>query len=349
MEYKDYYQTLGVERKADEKEIKKAFRKLAQQYHPDKNPGDATAEQKFKEINEAYTVLSDAEKRSQYDRFGSQWERYAQTGGQADDFFRQYAGGGGNAGNAGGRTRTVSPEEFAQMFGGGGGGGDFSNFFDMLFGGRGGAGFGGRTRSGGSRYGFNPAETATDSPFGGSYSYSPQPEPQRLRRENVTAQITLEEALHGTTRTLQSEDGGRLEVDIPPGVRDGSRVRMSGAGSQLSGTDSDIYLRIQVKPHERITRSTERPENLSVTVPVDLYTAVLGGEVQVLTLERSVVLTIPAGTQSGKRIRLRGLGMPRLREPDKRGDLYAEIQVETPTELSDAERQHFEALRDVQR
>ena len=341
MEYKDYYKTLGVERSADEKEIKKAFRKLAQQHHPDRNPDDPSAEQKFKEINEAYTVLSDAEKRKQYDRFGSQWEQYARTGGQADDFFRQYAGGGGNAS---GRTRTVTPEEFAQMFGGGGGGGDFSNFFDMLFGGRGG-GFGGRTRGG--RYGFDTAsaETAAGSPFGGAYSYSPQAAPARPRRENVTVQITLEEALYGTTRTLEGADGNRLEVDIPPGVRDGSRVRMSGAGSQLGDPGSDLYLRIQVKPHERLTRSSERPENLSATVPVDLYTAVLGGEVEVPTLTGSVLLTIPAGTQPGKRIRLRGLGMPRLREPDQRGDLYAEIQVEIPTELSDAERQHFEALR----
>lgn len=140
MEYKDYYKSLGVARNADEKEIKKAFRKLAQQYHPDKNPGNAEAERKFKEINEAYTVLSDAEKRTQYDRYGAQWEQYARAGGRPEDF--QWNGGQPN----GGQSRSVTPEEFEQMFGGSG----FSSFFESLFGGQAGARPGQQTRTRGA-------------------------------------------------------------------------------------------------------------------------------------------------------------------------------------------------------
>lgn len=315
MEYKDYYKTLGVPRDAAEKDIKKAFRKLAQQYHPDRNPGDKSAEAKFKEINEAYTVLSDADKRGKYDKFGAQWEQYERAGGQAQDFDWSQWGGG----RAPGSTRTVTPEEFEQMFGGRGGG--FSSFFDTLFGGAGGMGRGQRPRG---SVGFDPNSMAAQAP-----------------RQEVTAAVTLDEAFQGTTRMLQMEDGARLEVTIPRGVTTGSKVRVRGASGQ-----SDIILNVAVEPHPRYTREGD---NLRVKVPVDLYTALLGGEVQVTALDKAVALTIPAGTQNGKVIRLRGLGMPHLKQPDQRGDLLAEVEVHLPTHLSDKEKALFGELRQLRK
>lgn len=316
MDYKDYYQILGVSRNADEKEIKRSFRKLAQQYHPDKNPGNAEAERKFKEINEAYTVLSDADKRQKYDRFGSQWEQYTRAGGRPEDF--NWGGFGG-----GGRTRNLSPEEFEQLFGNSG----FSSFFESLFGGETGRAGGGRGYSGGM-------------PGGMADSFDPYAR-SKQRRQEVPVTISLEEAFHGATRTLESNDGTRIQASIPRGVRTGSKVRMSGAIGQ-----GDILLTIEVLPHQSFQRDGD---TLRVTVPVDLYTAVLGGEVEVPTFERPVVLTVPAGTQNGRSFRLRGLGMPNLKQPDQRGDLLAEISVTLPKTLSDEERKHFEELRDLQK
>jgi curved DNA-binding protein len=324
MDYKDYYQILGVPKGADDKQIKKAFRKLAQQYHPDKNPGDKQAEARFKEINEAYTVLSDPDKRSKYDRFGAQWEQYARAGGRPEDFdWGNWAGAGAPGGAY---TRTMTPEEFEQLFGGMGGGG-FSSFFDALFGG----GLGGarpngpqvRTRTTtGPRYGFG---------------YEPRSAAASEPSIDVPVDVTLEEAYHGATRVLQTESGTRMEVNIPRGVKTGSRVRMRG------GADGgDVYLRVNVLDDKRFTREGN---NLHVRVPVDLYTAVLGGEVQVPTLDRPVVLTIPAGTQNGKTFRLRNLGMPELKNPDQRGDLYAEVEVVLPAHLSGEEKRLFEELR----
>jgi curved DNA-binding protein len=333
MDYKDYYKILGVQRTADDKEIKKAFRKLAQQYHPDKNPGDKAAEAKFKEINEAYTVLSDADKRSKYDRFGAQWEQYERGGGRAEDF--DWGGWSNMGGGGGGRrsgTRTMTPEEFEQMFGGAGGsGGAYSSFFDTLFGGGMGApGTGGtqyRTRTG-PRYGFN---------------FDPRPGQQNAAPseavQDVNVEVTLDEAYRGTTRVLQTEDGKRMEVNIPRGVKTGSRVRMRGGASSGMG---DVYLRIHVSPDTRFTREEN---DLRVTLPVDLYTALLGGEAEVPTLERPVVLTIPAGTQNGKIFRLRGLGMPELKNPDQRGDILAVVEVQLPGNLSDEEKRLFGELR----
>ena len=326
MDYKDYYQTLGVGRNADEKEIKKAFRKLAQQYHPDKNPGDKSAEAKFKEINEAYTVLSDADKRAKYDQFGSQWEQYSRAGGRPEDFdWGGWASGmGGSPGAGGTHTRTMTPEEFEKIFGGMGGsmgGGGFSSFFDTLFGNVGGMGTGrgGRT---------------------GSFGYDPRAAGRQQLEGTANATVTLEEAFAGTTRTLQ-EDGQRFEVNIPRGVRTGSKVRMRGAGGR-----GDIVVTVTVMPHAQFAREED---NLQVKVPVELYTAVLGGEVQVPTLERPVVLKIPAGTQGGKVFRLRGLGMPHLKNPDQRGDLLAEVTITVPANLSDRERKLFEELRGLRK
>ncbi|RLT37083.1 MAG: J domain-containing protein [Chloroflexi bacterium] len=316
MEVKDYYRILGVARNADEKEIKKAFRKLARENHPDLNPGNAEAERRFKEVNEAHEVLSDAEKRRKYDQFGAQWEQYEKAGVNPNDFARGFGGGGG--------SRNISPEEFERMFGGfgragaGSGGGGFSDFFETLFSGQGGA------RPG----------TGQGTPFGGFNQRQPRP-----RQTEAETEITLEEAFHGTSRMLQLPDGQRIEVTIPAGIQSGSRIR---AG--------DVVLRVHIQPHARFRQEKNQEKNdLYVTVPVDLYTALLGGEVQIPTLERPAVLTIPSGTQNGKRFRLRGLGMPAVKKGDARGDLYAEISVELPTSLSPQERQLVEQLRELRK
>lgn len=311
MDYKDYYKILGVPRSADEKEIKKAFRKLAQQYHPDKNQGDEEAERKFKEVNEAYTVLSDADKRSHYDRFGSQWDRFSRGGGSASDFWSQWSNGGG------GGARTVSPEEFERMFGnmGGAGAGGFSTFFDALFGGGMPGGMGGFSQ--GAR---------------------PQVGPQRT---NVPVSISFEEAFSGTTRTLGSNTGDRFEVTIPPGVKTGSKVRVRNPNTQ-----EVFMLQISVLKHETFRRDED---NVRVRAPLDVYTAVLGGELQVPTLERPVVLTIPPGTRGSKTFRLRGQGMPNLKSPSERGDLLVELDIIMPRDLSDKEKALFTELRNMRK
>lgn len=319
MQYKDYYQTLGIPKNAEEKEIKKAYRKLARAYHPDKNPGDKSAEEKFKEINEAYEVLSDPDKRQKYDQFGADWDKFSRTGGNPNDFWSQWAQQGG-----GQRTRTVSPEEFGQMFGGGSGG--FSDFFEALFGSMGRQG-GGTGRQGSSFRGF------------GDQGFAQQAQPRRQEHE---LQITLEEAFHGSTRQLQWEDGRSLQAKIPRGVKTGSKIRLSGQGSG----GGDLYLVVEVLPHNQFERDGD---NLKVTVDVDLYTAVLGGKVEVPTLDKTVKLTIPAETDNGKTFRLTGLGMPHLRHADKRGDLYATMNIQLPRNLSDEEKKLFAQLQSLRK
>lgn len=317
MEFKDYYKTLGVARSADGKEIKKAFRKLAQQYHPDKNPGDKEAERKFKEINEAYTVLGDADKRAKYDRFGAQWQQYERAGVRPEDVGWDAFGRGAAGGS---RSHTVTPEEFDQMFGGSG----FSSFFESLFGagsmgGAGGPRPGAQTRT--RNAGFDPFTAAAQAP------------------NEVAVQVTLDEAYRGATRMVQMADGARLEASIPRGVKSGSKVRMRGAAGQ-----GDLVLKIEVAPHPEFVREGD---DLRVKAKIDLYTALLGGEALVPTLERPLALTIPAGTQNGRVFRLRGQGMPKLKQPDQRGDLLAEIVVTLPTNLSDEEKRLVQRLREL--
>jgi curved DNA-binding protein len=321
MEYKDYYQTLGVSREADQKEIRRAFRRLARQHHPDVNPGDPEAEERFKEINEAYEVLSDPEKRSKYDQVGSDWSRWQQAGGRPRDYdWGQWTSGVPGQGGQRVHVRYGTPEDLEDLFGGAS---PFSDFFTQVFGGRGGRG---RASQGASTGGFE-------------YEIPRQ----RGRDYEQEIEISLREAFEGTTRILQ-KGGRRLEVVIPPGAREGTRVRMAqeGGPGTASGEAGDLYLRIRVAPDPEFER---RGDDLYITVPVDLYTAVLGGEVLVPTLNGSVILTIPGGTQNGRRFRLRGKGMPRLRQPDQRGDLYAEADVRLPESLTPRERELFEELR----
>ena len=314
MQYRDYYQTLGVKKDANQDEIKKAYRKLARKYHPDVNPDDPNAEEKFKDINEAYQVLSDEEKRQKYDRFGSQWKQYQQTGGRAEDFdWSQWAA----QGQPSAQYRTVSQEEFAQMFGGGLGG--FSDFFSTLFGGMGGA---------------RPTGRTTRRP-GAQYM-------QSGRDIEHTVQISLEEAFNGTTRLLTFEDGRRIEASIPPGVKTGSKIRLSGQGSPGARGSGDLYLKVNVNPHSKFTRDGD---DLRIDQPVDFFTALLGGEVTVSTLDKTVKLTVPPESDSGKTFRLKGLGMPKLNQPGKRGDLYVTLQIQVPKTLSAEQKKKFKELQ----
>lgn len=316
MEYKDYYELLGVDRNASEKEIKRAYRKLALKYHPDHNPDDKDAENKFKEINEAYQVLSDPQKRARYDQLGesySQWQQRGAPGGfNWDDW---YAGGPG-----GGNVR-VEVGNLDDLFGGEGVG-DFSEFFRRIFGGMGGM----REPGMGRR------------PYTARTAEAPTPSYE----QEVT--ISLTEAYQGTTRQFETE-GRRLEVKIPPGARTGTKVRVSKAISTPDGRKGDLYLKIKVAGDPRFDR---KGNDLEAEARLTLYQAVLGGEITVSTPSGNVVLTIPPGTQPGQKFRLSGRGMPDLKNPDSKGDLYVIANVSLPKTLTEKQRKLFEELAQTQ-
>jgi curved DNA-binding protein len=318
MDYKDYYKILGIGKNASKDEIKKAYRKLARKYHPDVNPDDKTSEEKFKEVNEAYEVLSDEDKRSKYDQFGAQWQQYTRGGGRPEDF--DWSAWGAQPGAGGTYTRTVSPEEFEQMFGGGLGG--FSDFFETLFGGMG---------------------TRQTTGFGDFGRAEVRSRPQRGRNSEHTIQISLEEAFRGTTRILQWEGGRKIEAKIPPGVKTGSRVRLKGQGEAVGvGEAGDLYLKIKVLPHDTFQRMWD---DLRTKIGLNLYDAILGGDTDVRTIDRNVKLSIPKETANGRIFRLRGLGMPNLRNPDQRGDLYAVVEIKIPKNLTPKELELFKQLQ----
>lgn len=304
MEYKDYYKILGVSRDASQKDIKRAYRRLARKYHPDVNPGDSSAQERFKEINEAYEVLSDPDKRQKYDQLGASWQQWQRMGGDDSGFdWSRWT-----TGFPGGQRMRVEYGDVGDIFSDLGG---FSDFFQSVFGGMG------------------TPRTARDIPRRGQDLEQP-------------VEITLEEAFHGTERVLQI-GSQRLEIRIPPGVKTGSNVRIAGKGGDgvAGGTRGDLYLRIKVAPHPTFER---RGEDLYCEVPVDIYKAVLGGEVKVSTPKGEVMLKIPPETQGGKTFRLRGQGMPYLRNPGRHGDLYAKVKIVLPKRLSERERELFQEL-----
>ena len=309
MEYKDYYKILGVSRNASEDEIKKAYRKLAMQYHPDRNPGDKAAEEKFKDVNEAYEVLSDPAKRARYDQLGESytaWQRQGRPGSfNWEEWFTRAPGGT--------RVEYVDIGDLGDMFGGSG----FSEFFRSIFGGMG------------------PAQTS---------QYTSTRTARRPQAYEQPVTISFIEAYRGTQRLIQV-NGRQLEVKIPAGAKDGTEVRVAGAGpAGPDGRPADLYLVISVAPDPRFER---KGDNLHSEITVDLYTAVLGGQVTVPTPGGDVVLTIPPGTQPGQNFRLAGRGMPRLRDPQSRGDLYVRARVQTPRNLTPEQRALFEQLRSL--
>ncbi len=295
MEYKDYYKILGVDKNASPEDIKKAYRKLAVKYHPDKNKDDKKAEERFKEINEANEVLGDPEKRKQYDAFGENW-KYAQANGGAGGF-NGFGGPGG--------YRPGAPGEFADMFGSGG---NFSDFFESLFGQQAGRGRG----------------------------------PRKGQDYGAEMPITLEEAYAGTERLL-NVNGQQLRIRLKPGIADQQSIRLreKGGPGAFGGPNGDVLITIQVAEHPQFVR---KGDDLYVTVPVDVYTAVLGGKVPVQTLKGEIKVDIPARTDNGKTLRLKGLGMPVYDRPGEYGNLYVAVALHLPARISEKEMELFRQL-----
>jgi len=310
MEFKDYYEVLGVPSNADEKTIKQTYRKLARQYHPDLNPGDKEAEEKFKTINEAYQALSNAEQRKKCDELRGQYQRWQQTGGEAQDFnWQDWAASPGQQAN----VRYATAEDFEDIFGEAS---PFSDFFTSIFG-----------QTAGPADGRGRARTRA---------------PRKGRDIDTVVELTLEEAAHGTSRILQIGDR-RIEARIPPGVRAGSRVRLAGQGGTGGGgaPAGDLYLVVRLLPHPNFDLEGN---DLYTKVSVDIYTAVAGGEVRLNTLDRAVMLKIPPMTNSGQSFRIRGKGMPRMGDPKTKGDLYARVDLVLPDNMSEEE---INALRSL--
>jgi len=369
MEYRDYYEILGVPRSASPADIKKAFRKLARDHHPDRNPGDTAAERRFKDVNEAHAVLSDPEKRKQYDLLGSNWEQFeragAGRGGGADpfgpggpfagygtpggatpgggfgqggniryefrtagggdagfsDFFRTFFSGAAAGAAAGPGPRDAAADRMARRNARAGSGPSFEDILsEMGLGGTGATstsgagGAGARARTNGSRHGSSGSEI------------------------EAPAEVTLEEAFHGTQRLLEVE-GKRYEVQLPRGMDTGSRVRLSGKGPN----GRDVVVSVKVAPHPVYTR---RGADLERELPLTLREALLGAEVPVTTLKGRILLTVPAGTQSGRTFRLTGQGMPRMKG-DGAGDLYVKAKVVLPPTLDAAQAKAATAFLDL--
>ena len=307
MEFKDYYTILGVDKSATQDEIKKAYRKLAVKYHPDKNPGNKQAEEKFKEISEAYEVLGDPEKRKKYDQLGARWQQYQHAG--AGDFdWSQFMGS-----EPGGHTYYFEGD-LGDLFGGSRGG--FSDFFKAFFGG-----------------------------FGG-YAESFEKQRKKTAAHNMQAEmeITLQEAYHGTSRIL-NVDGKKLRITTKPGAYDGQVLRIKGSSVNQPGYHGgDIYVTIRVKPDPMYEL---KGHDLITEAKIDLYTAVLGGKVELDTVAGKLNITIPRGSQNGKMLRLAGKGMPVYGHPGQYGDLYVKLKVMIPTNLTEEETALFQKLRQI--
>jgi len=329
MDYKDYYKILGVAKSATQQEIKKAYRKLAAKYHPDKNPDNPSAEDKFKEVGEAYEVLKDPEKRKLYDQAGSDWKRYQraseQTGGGFDwsQYAGQQQGGGGQY-----RTRVNMNDIFGDQAqgqspgGAQGGGSPFSSFFETLFG-------------------------------GGFQQQQQQQQQQTFRRqkasagEDTAAHVTLplEEIFTDTTKTFKI-NGERVKVKIPAGIEDGKRLKLKGRGnkSKVGAARGDLYLKIHVDAPENVER---KGRDLYQNYDLDLYTAVLGGSVVVPTLNGKLKLNIPEGTDNGKLFKFSGRGLPGMNGKGSNGNYYVRCNIKLPDKLSAKERKLFKQLAEL--
>ncbi len=313
MDFKDYYKTLGVEKDATQEEIKKAYRKLALKFHPDRNPDNKEAEEKFKEITEANEVLSDPEKRKKYDQLGANWKYHQQPGAGGpgmEDFFSQFGGQGG------GRTTYQYSGDLGDMFGNIGG---FSDFFESFFGGRG---------AGGKQSTFSSSRKGRD--------------------YEANLNLTLEEVFNGVERQI-SVDGKKLKVKIEPGTTNNTKLRLRsmGASGSNGGEKGDLYLNIHVLDHPFYE---VKGNDLYYNLDVDLYTSVLGGNVQVQTLDhKKLSIVIPPETDNGKLLKLRGQGMVSKENKSIRGDLYVRVIIQIPKNLSKEEKELFKKLSQLRK
>ena len=304
MDFKDYYEILGVAPNADKKTIQQTFRQLARKHHPDVNPGNKEAEEKFKTYNEAYQVLSDAKQRKKYDELRAQYQEWQKTGGRQQDF--DWQNWSAQKPGQGARAQYANAEDLEDMFGSDS---PYSDFFANIFGAQ-------RTRGSGKGRGSPPS-------------------PRSGRDIEYEVDLTLEEAFRGAERLLEI-DGHRIKAGLPAGVRTGSRVRLAGQGEQgqSGGPAGDLYLIVHINPNETFEREGD---NLHMKVPVDIFTAIAGGEIRISSLERPLLLTIPPRTNAGRSFRLRGKGMPHLGDPKTRGDLFALVRLVLPDQLTDQE------------
>lgn len=325
VKFKDYYQTLGVPRTATQKEIKTAYRSLARKFHPDANKGDKGAEEKFKEIAEAYEVLKDPDKRKRYDTLGSNWKAGADFKPPPD-----FGGGGGFA------FDFEKFSEFSKQ-------GPFSDFFDILFG----QTFGGPQQQGGARGGATGAG-ARGQPQG-SQRAAQADRSNRMYDQEADIELTVEELARGAQRTLKITPPGSeaktIEVKIPAGVRPGSRVRIAGQGMKTPRGRGDLYLRVKVKPHADFTIDGD---NIICETSISPALAVLGGQAAVPTLDGPVKIKIPGGTQNGRMLRLKGRGLPTSKSATK-GDLLIRVKIVIPSQPTDKERALYEQLAELEK
>ncbi len=307
MEFKDYYRILGVNKNATPEEIKKAYRKLAQKYHPDRNQGNKEYEEKFKEINEAYEVLSDSDKRSKYDNLGASWFNFQRQGGRSEqfnwsDWFINQSVGSRRKKSTG---FTPLDEVFAS-------GGAFSDFFEKIFG--------------------------TDLGFKRRTEQAKKQSPQ-TQANTIELRITLEEAYKGISRIV-GIDNKKIEIKIKPGIADNQILRIPL--DNITKTKGELLIIVRIEPHKKVER---KGDDLYVDVPIDIYKMILGGESKLRTFGGTIKFNIPAGSQNGRILRLKGQGMPKYSNPNERGDLYIKLVAKLPENLTERDLEMFKELQ----
>ena len=310
MDFKDYYKILGVDKNASQADIKSAYRKLAQKYHPDKNKGDETAESKFKDVGEAYQVLSDPEKRNKYDTLGSNWQKHRQTGGGSGDFnwndwVSRTQGGAGPRRQKSGRT---VGDFFSQ-------GGSFSDFFEQIFG----------------------------STYGKQAGYAAPPEAGADLQ--IEVELTLDEAFEGVTKILKVNDN-KIEIKFRKGIQDGQILKVSGKGKPGAngGPAGNLLVKVKIAEHSTIER---KGNDLYIDASIDVFTMLLGGDSKIKTFGGTLKINIPETSQQGKTLKLKGQGMPKYSMNGDRGDLYIKLQTKLPTSLNDKEKKLIREWKEI--